>query len=586
MTHNSSIQSSLHLLNGALVLSLKLLRASESVRFGVGLCYCTFLHLQIKVGDETRSAVSGLLHGPRYFMQPRSNLLKSASSGKHPGLELFLEVSRIQPTFRHSLVVNVSLTVLDPEMLRLPPELLELVLSALDSRDLWVLIQVSRFFQQLALPSLLSSNHITPSQIHSGSDLPHAAYPATYGPGRGSSPPPPWIPLIPDVMIWGPIGKFEYPGFAEIVATLSRGGRDSIVVASNNIDVSHFRYAPPIQGIQHIGRGRPWTVDISPLAGWEWLLGCIMYLLFLPFGIIASIIKLLYNLYLVIGWTYRRVLGPPCDQARRIDTDFHIFTGNSMCIQTIFVPGAAQFTLLTFPGAVGLNICFCRLRGLSSAQLKALLMALDYTDPASLIVNSDCGLDLHAVLAFAHRHPSIENFILRPGSLDATSLHSPVTANSYCTGITSLSAPAQYIPHIWPFMPSVTDLEIHSVGDASKLADALATIAVSEHRSPGLSALLLDFVRPAPRQQSLPWRSAAPPPLLRGIAQLRIYVEFVYSDRDAEDLPRWLVWFPDLERLELRCSSSIPVSSRAVLAESIAATRADLPGVWAGVGIT
>ncbi|KAJ7711893.1 hypothetical protein B0H16DRAFT_590594 [Mycena metata] len=241
-------------------------------------------------------------------------------------------------------------------------------------------------------------------------DLPHAVYPATYGPGRGSSPPPPrayydsGIPLIPDVLICGPIGRFEYPGFAEIVATLSRGGRDPLVVTRGTIDVSHFRSVPPIQGMQHISRPR--TVEMSSLAGWRWLLGCIMYLPVLLFGIIASIIKLLYNLYLVAGWTYRRVLGPSWDQARRIATDFNWISAHSIRIQTIFVPGAAQFTLLTFPGALGFDICFYRLPGLSSAQIKTLLAVMDFThSPRSLTVSSHCGLDLHAVLAFAQRHP-------------------------------------------------------------------------------------------------------------------------------------------------------------------------------------
>ncbi|KAJ7738151.1 hypothetical protein B0H16DRAFT_1465910 [Mycena metata] len=461
----------------------------------------------------------------------------------------------VQNSTGHSLVcqrllaVTFAAGVLGLEMLRLPPELLELVLSALDSRDLWVLIQVSRFFQQLALPFLFSSNSITPFEIHSGSQL------TVQAEGlplhrlvhimRDSG-----IPLIPDVLICGPIGRVRVPW-----------------------------------GMRRISR--PWTVEIFSLAGWRWLWGCIMYLPVLLIGIIANIIKLLYNLYLVTGWTYRRVLGPPWDQARRIAADFYWVSADSIRIQTIFVPRAAQFTLLTFPGAAGFNIYFYRLRGLSSVQIKTLLAVLDFThSPESLTLGRHLGLKLHAVLAFAQRHPSIRRLNLSPGSLDTTSLHLPVATSPLPTRITSVTTPTKYIPHIWPFMPDITDLQIHSAGDASKLAGALATIAASEPRSPGLSALCLAFVRPAPRRQSLPWRSAAHRPLLRGIAQLTIDAEFGYRDRDAEGLPRWLAWFPDLERLELRCGISIPVSSRAVLAESIAATRADLPGVWAGFQFT
>lgn len=58
------------------------------------------------------------------------------------------------------------------------------------------------------------------------------------------------IPLIPYVLICGPIGRFDYPGFAEIVATLSRGGGDPIVVANFTLTISHPRSAPRIQGLR------------------------------------------------------------------------------------------------------------------------------------------------------------------------------------------------------------------------------------------------------------------------------------------------------------------------------------------------
>ncbi|KAJ7764301.1 hypothetical protein B0H16DRAFT_1454840 [Mycena metata] len=218
---------------------------------------------------------------------------------------------------------------------------------------------------------------------------------------------------------------------------------------------------------------------------------------------------------------------------------------------------------------------FRKLPDFSSAQFNALLATLDLTAdaPASAIVGSDCGLDIHAFFAFVQRHPSIQRLTLRSGSLDTTSLRSSVAANSHPARITYLRAPAKYIPHVWPFLPDITHLDIDFAGDASQLAEALAAIAASSAR---LSELFLSFGRPRPRRQSLPWRRAALPPLMRGIARLTIYAEFAYGGRDAEGLPRWLARFPDLERVELRCGASIPVSSRAALAESIAALRPNL----------
>ncbi|KAJ7756595.1 hypothetical protein B0H16DRAFT_1458050 [Mycena metata] len=425
----------------------------------------------------------------------------------------------------HSLTHNLDIRVLGLEMLPLPPELLQLILSILDHYDLWVLVQVSRFFQQLALPSLLSRHKITPLQIHSGSHLTIQSEGLSL---HGLAHIIRDIPPIPDVLLRVRVERFEDPELTEIVATLSRRGRDPIVVAHGSLDISHPRSAPRLQ-----------------------------------------------------DWTYHRVLGPSWNQAQRIAADFAWLSADSIRIQTILVPGASQFTLLTVPATAHHLLYFPKLLGFSSAGSKALLGALDVTyAPESLVVESDCGLDLHALLALAERHPSIRWLTLQSGLLDSASLHSSVAANSHSTRITCLRAPAKYIPHVWPFLPGITYLDIDVVGNPSQLAEALGVIAASSAR---LSGLFLSFGWLRPPRQSLPWRSAASPPLMHGIAQLTIYANFVYSARDAEGLPRWLALFPDLERVELRCGTFIPVSSRAGLAESIAATRTTSPGAWEGV---
>jgi hypothetical protein len=53
-------------------------------------------------------------------------------------------------------------------MSRLPPELLGIIFSFLESGDLWVLAQVSRVFQCLALSPLFASYDLSASQIDSG----------------------------------------------------------------------------------------------------------------------------------------------------------------------------------------------------------------------------------------------------------------------------------------------------------------------------------------------------------------------------------------------------------------------------------
>ncbi|KAJ7756594.1 hypothetical protein B0H16DRAFT_1458049 [Mycena metata] len=491
------------------------------------------------------------------------------------------------PSYRNIRCSTPRLIAL--EMIRLPPELLQLVLSLLDHHDLWVLVQVSRFFQQLALPSLLSRHNITPLQIHSGSvcvrpgayflipriylmrPIQHLTIQSEGLPLRGLAHIIRKIPSIADVLLYVRVTWFEDPELAEIVATSSRGGRDPIVVAHGSLDISHPRSAPRIQGLRYIGG--PWMVEMSGLADWEWVWGCIIYLPVLFISITINIMRLLYN-YLVAGWTYRRVLRPSSNPAQRIAADFHWVFGDSIRIQTISVPGASQFTLLTVPLMADNILYFCKLRGSSSAQFNALLATLDLTAdmPASPIVGSDCRLDIH-------------NFFV--GSLYGPAHWTPHRSAPqlpHPARITFLCAPAKYMPHVWPFLPDITHLDIDFAGDASQLAEALAAIAASSTR---LSELILSFGRPKPRRQSLPWRRATVPPLMRGITRLTIYAEFAYGGRDAESMPRWLARFPDLQRIELRCGTSIPVSSRAGPAESIAATRANLLGAaWAGVEFT
>ncbi|KAJ6540427.1 hypothetical protein B0H19DRAFT_1175654 [Mycena capillaripes] len=155
-------------------------------------------------------------------------------------------------------------------MLLLPPELQHIIFLFLEAEELRVLVQVSQAFRQLSLSHLFSRYNIPMSQILSGevciredaSFLVSAIYhihpieKLTILPTKlirrhvslsalpkilGA------IPQIPDVLISGPTHATISSGVLDMIATLSRGGKNSVVlVGQGYMKVSHPRRFPPI----------------------------------------------------------------------------------------------------------------------------------------------------------------------------------------------------------------------------------------------------------------------------------------------------------------------------------------------------
>ncbi|KAJ7479434.1 hypothetical protein B0H11DRAFT_1276006 [Mycena galericulata] len=208
-------------------------------------------------------------------------------------------------------------------MLNLPPELQNIILSFLDSTDLWLLLQVSRSFRQLIISPLLLRCNISPSQINLGSiSLPEEAYfliPLIYHihpiqklsivPGRNNQAL--WglpsvlsqIPQIPDVSICGVTHANVNSNVARLLTDSSRGGKDPLVIIGlGSLFVSRPRYAAPMKKL---------TINIT-LAASLWSPRGVLYAIIacVPF-IIICIITAVVNAYRILAWLFHAAVGPP-----------------------------------------------------------------------------------------------------------------------------------------------------------------------------------------------------------------------------------------------------------------------------------
>ncbi|KAJ6566750.1 hypothetical protein B0H19DRAFT_1257938 [Mycena capillaripes] len=483
-------------------------------------------------------------------------------------------------------------------MLDLPLELQDIILSLLETKDLWVLVRVSRPFRQLALSPLLLRYDIPVSQVYSGSVcLPAEAYfliPMIYHihsiqqltilsrnvvlPLQGIPFALAAVPLIPDVMISGPTHTSQDPNVARLIAALSRNGRDPVaLVGMGTIRVSRHRRVAPLQ------LWKAPTVRFSKLTLKEFFLCFIYCVPLLIYFIFLGIV----NPPLLLAWLCRHLVGRPWDQSHRIAADLKWMYGSSLHVQTICVPGATQFTLATFAGDVFSTITISALPALSFQQFTALLATLDLKDNISaLTVKTGCALSLPTLLTFVRRHRLLQRLTIEPGAIHSATLPVDTVPSTDAGRLTTLTAPAPYIPYILPAEPSVADLTITSASDGPQLARALAAIAASAN--PNLARKLnLNFGYCGRTRGTLPWRESLDPEAvapLSGVRHLTLRVQFHYGPADMLGLPRWLAQrFPALLSLELR-GQAMPVEEQTALMQAIREARIGVNAdEWEGV---
>ncbi|KAJ6540418.1 hypothetical protein B0H19DRAFT_1269005 [Mycena capillaripes] len=485
-------------------------------------------------------------------------------------------------------------------MLLLPPELQHIIFSLLEAEELRVLVQVSQAFRQLSLSHLFSRYNIPMSQILSGevcireeasflvSTIYHihpiekltilptklirrhvslSALPKILGA----------IQQIPDVLISGPTHATISSGVPEVIATLSRGGKNSVVlVGQGYMHVSLPRRSPPIR----------WTkFPKYPLKSLAPRHVGTAIILFIPLLVIFMLI-IAVNLYRILRWLHR-CFWSPLDQTARIAADLGRMHGDVMRIQTVSGTNVGQFTLVTFSGSQMESLYIHFGPNLLPAQSAALLAALDLRQKlVTLRVRKDAALNLPALLSFIRRHQSLKRLILPPGAIDAASMMQEPEVHTYPGRVTFLSSPAAYIPYILAIERRVQTLVITPVSNMDALSRALDAIAAVPPDITRFRELTLEITRPSPISTMLPWRRAhaveAGSPI-HGVVRLALIAEFKYRASDVQDLIRWLARFPQLRLLDFY-RHSVPVQAQAALAEAIAQARGGTGATeWGGV---
>jgi hypothetical protein len=477
-------------------------------------------------------------------------------------------------------------------MLDLPPELQDSIFSLLDKQELLALVQVSRQFRQRATFYLLLRYHIQASEIYTGSVYLHpeayflfpliyyiqpvlklAIFPVVR---QGIM----WlqdfpsilaaVPLIPDITICGHAqDENRNSGVAMVIATLSHGGRDPVVIAAyGGLRMSLPRPAPPLKWLTlpDVAFEKPTPFRLLNI-----------FLLWIPWLIVCAIVEIV-NVYRSLAWLYRRAFGPLWDPIARIEEDVRWSYRSSMRIQSVSGAGIASFAVVTFSNFTFSSFTISRLPALSSSQYAALLTVLDLNnDLRFLTVMADCALNLPTLLAFVHRHQLLHNLVLVSGAIDSASLTEEAILNANPGRLTSLSSPAAYIPYILLTEPYVQYLTIDSTGDGPDLVQALNTIASSDTAASTLSTLTLNFTRRGifPWRLGFPWRAMPDTEAdlpLRGVKHLVLILHIKHGKADVRGLPHWLAFrFPALVSLEIR-GGLVPVK-RAALVQAIVAAR-------------
>ncbi|KAJ6560105.1 hypothetical protein B0H19DRAFT_1375963 [Mycena capillaripes] len=454
-----------------------------------------------------------------------------------------------------------------------PPELLDLIFSSLDSEDLWVIAQVSSGFQCLALFLLFATCDLSASQIYSG---------IVSIPGKASFLVPriyrihpiqklailhkrptlrvltsilSAMPPIPDVTI-SDAGGLSSHETASVITPLCSAAVDPAVIffATGRgcglvfVSPSRLRYPIPFDSlrslwkpIEHLWRPFLWRNAFNILT--------------FPAAFLAQVIRWsLWNLWVLIGWLYYHMIGPPRDLTTRTDMRW---TEGLVRVQTVSVPDGGSLCLVqSGPSRVKwLTFVDHSFITLSLAQHTALMAALPLgAELTGLNLDWNCGISLGSLLSFVRRYPSLRTLEVGEDALLPASL---LEGSFIRTGnITILTAPATYIPYLLPALPGVEDLTI-------RFHNYIYVHSLTFRFNRGLNVALYAHM--------LPWHAETKTgmeALFHNIRRLGVR-DLEITEVDAERLTDWLMRFPGLVRVDV-CNFWMATAGPATLAESIA----------------
>ncbi|KAJ7479189.1 hypothetical protein FB451DRAFT_174781 [Mycena latifolia] len=401
----------------------------------------------------------------------------------------------------------------------LPTELIELIVSPLDKRDLWALTRVCFRLRSLTLFRFLARYNISEKEIRL--EVMRGRF-ATAGPGilpsALSAVPPP-----PDIVLHNSYGQFKNrAGMAKMLAAAAHGPTPTLVfIGRGTVTVSPPQERRPIdwKWVPH-----PTMLTSSSVTLPHFIADC----LFLVALALAYILCGVVNMGVAATWIYRYFFRARWDLEQRIAADLGEIYTPSMHVQSLLPGTPQQCTLVTFGGNNSARLTIPRLSALTNTQRSALLATLELpTSVVQLTIPEGANHNLADVMSCVRRHPQLTALIFEPRSLSPGSVGDlPV----HIAGrITAVTAPAAYIPSILQAEPNVTHLSItfpptppnHSASDIPTVLRTLKAVAslpaddisltLSFAKTSTLPWHVQDLSIPIPRVTSLSLLTAPPP---------------------------------------------------------------------------
>lgn len=126
-----------------------------------------------------------------------------------------------------------------------------------------------------------------------------------------------------------------------------------------------------------------------------------------------------------------------------------------MRLRRLTTESTGHFTLVTLDDPSSTGVLIPNLAELTGPHYSAILSTFDFPHLNHLEVERGCHVSLPALIDCVHRHQRLDSLSLQPGSLSRTSSGTDFSMQPPTGTVSVLSAPAAYIPHILPVVPTV-----------------------------------------------------------------------------------------------------------------------------------
>ncbi|KAF7355996.1 hypothetical protein MVEN_00929000 [Mycena venus] len=433
-----------------------------------------------------------------------------------------------------------------PTLLVLPDELLDVIFSFLNTRDLFWISRVSGRLRRAAVFPFLNRHGISQAQVQSGLLIFREEPPEPYNTD--------YLLLLVLVSNIRPILKLETPLILSGIVALKRlaavlsslpqiphilihvlysgipPGLTSLILEASKTPIPTVVFFQP----DTVYISRPRNVRPGPCN--PWIAFAVVPIFLVLYLVLGPVYPIVFTVRLAI-WVYNCLFRPRWPQDERITHDLGAIHGNWIRIQALSSPSVDGLTMVTFGGDSDIDSTSMTIPPHARAH-------------RCIPLSHCCNVTVSAVLDCLHRHPRLSYLILDEKSISLPSLffqssqHTPTSNN-----LTSLSVSAAYIPHILHAAKNVQNISITSAETMTKeTMDAIALLP-GTHRI----SLALYFTK-FPQAADCLWQPALIfMPLPRVAALLISTGKEPRSTLDIPSFARWLAaCFPQLVGLNFR----------------------------------